>query len=93
MADCLIRSKLLEISIFYFKFQTVEVFVGEPYDTAELREEVMKQEGLTEIEKRKRITDQLQTKLYELGERVKQLPKGTASKLLQQEKEKELTKE
>ncbi|CAI4227927.1 unnamed protein product [Auanema sp. JU1783] len=69
---------------YYPRFgHTVEVHVGEPIDTHEMRT-AGAHEG---IHRRKYITDQLQTALFDLGERVGHVEKGTSLKLLRENKD------
>ncbi|CAB3406126.1 unnamed protein product [Caenorhabditis bovis] len=68
---------------YYPKFgNTVEVHIGEPFSLAEIKRIIDSRSELTIEQKRKILTDIIQTKLYELGEKVGGLKKGAAQRVL-----------
>ncbi|CAI5447027.1 unnamed protein product [Caenorhabditis angaria] len=60
----------------------VEVHIGEPFQLSHLKKKLLETKGLTVEQVRKSITDEIQLRVYELGEKVGDLPKGTARKSL-----------
>ncbi|CAO4374007.1 unnamed protein product [Caenorhabditis nigoni] len=68
---------------YYPKFgNTVEVYIGEPFSLSDLKNKILSKDLSTE-QMRKIITDEVQTRMYQLGEKVNDLPKGSAQAILQ----------
>uniref|UniRef100_A0A8R1I5J3 Tafazzin family protein n=1 Tax=Caenorhabditis japonica TaxID=281687 RepID=A0A8R1I5J3_CAEJA len=66
---------------YYPKFgNKVEVHIGEPFSLSELKQKILGK-NLTVEEMRKIITDEVQMRMYQLGEKVGDLPKGSAENL------------
>ncbi|CAI2351698.1 unnamed protein product [Caenorhabditis sp. 36 PRJEB53466] len=62
----------------------VDVHIGEPFSLSNLKQKVLsKKETLSTEQMRKIITDEVQNRMYELGEKVGDLPEGSARNVLQ----------
>ncbi|CAP26275.1 Protein CBR-ACL-3 [Caenorhabditis briggsae] len=67
---------------YYPKFgNTVEVYIGEPFSLSDLKKKISSK-GLSTEQMRKIITDEVQTRMCQLGEKVNDLPKGSAQAIL-----------
>ncbi|PIC34349.1 hypothetical protein B9Z55_014028 [Caenorhabditis nigoni] len=67
---------------YYPKFgNTVEVYIGEPFSLSDLKKKISSKDLSTE-QMRKIITDEVQTRMYQLGEKANDLPKGSAQAIL-----------
>ncbi|CAD6192916.1 unnamed protein product [Caenorhabditis auriculariae] len=64
----------------------VDIFIGEPFDLASLKREVEQCEDLTTEDRRKILTDEIQRRIYLLGEQVGDVPKGAIEALAQRHK-------
>lgn len=60
----------------------VDVHIGEPFDSKAILEEISMKKDWSLLKRRKYITDALQTELFRLGEKVGNLPGGTALRIL-----------
>ncbi|VDL82838.1 unnamed protein product [Nippostrongylus brasiliensis] len=62
----------------------VNVHIGEAFDSKSVLDEMASKKDWSVLKRRKFITDAIQTELFKLGEKVADLPSGTAKRILEE---------